>query len=803
MSASDETALHAEAYSFNGGWTWQKSNSYVSSGSYTWVPGTICVRDAAGNINYNRTNVSVPYNDSTLPVIDKIEVTPQEDAKEKTVTVTAHDDKALHAEAYSFNGGWTWQKSNSYTITESYTWVPGTICVRDAAGNINYNREKIEVICSSDSVAPKIESITVGDSTRYTLNKTVTVKATDEGSGVKEYSFDGGWTWQTSSVFVATEPKEWVPGTILVRDAEGNISYNREKIVADRVIQITDNKNGAGKVVTVLALDNGNGAPPVSYSFNGGTTWQTSNSYIVTGNTTWVPGTILAKDSLGNVNYNQDTIEVINGKTAIDVSSYQGYIDWEKVKASGVNYAIIRAVTWSGGQDGYWIIDPMFEQNVINAKNAGVKVGAYIYTYAFSDAEVNAEVAVFLNSANRLKSMGYSFDLPVFVDHEYPKLLTGVPDYNERTRLLKLEMDLLFQNGYYSGMYMSTSWAQKNVNAASLQAQGYDLWIADYRGYNGWGNSVVMWQYGSNGSVPGINGDVDMNYLYKDYSTIIDGSDNTGSGTVEPTLTVYDQKSGKNVTDSRLNILAAIVNNEVGGTALTGQDAAKLYKAQAIAAHSHLLYTYENQNTLPTVGLNYGGNYETIRQQIQEVENAVLTYGGKAANTVYTSSANGKTGYTNSSAEYWGTSLPYLVSVQSLYESYFGGEKYQGIVLTRTESQLKADLSKLVDPSYAAGIAPQNWIEITGRNEKTGYVTGIKIWGQEVSISKFYEEVTGAYSPAFEFSYANGVFTFTAWGNGHGVGMSQYGAMGMIGKGMMDWTQVLAHYYPGTTLQRI
>ena len=48
VSASDETALHAEAYSFNGGWTWQKSNSYVSSGSYTWVPGTICVPDEAG-----------------------------------------------------------------------------------------------------------------------------------------------------------------------------------------------------------------------------------------------------------------------------------------------------------------------------------------------------------------------------------------------------------------------------------------------------------------------------------------------------------------------------------------------------------------------------------------------------------------------------------------------------------------------------------------------------------------------------------------------------------------------------------
>ena len=487
---------------------------------------------------------------------------------------------------------------------------------------------------------------------------------------------------------------------------------------------------------------------------------------------------------------------------AIDVSSYQGYIDWGKVKASGTDYAVIRAVTWSGDQNGYWIIDPMFEQNVINAKNAGIKVGAYIHTYAFNDAEVKAEVDVFLNSANKLKKMGYTFDLPVFVDHEYPKLLTGVPDYNERTRLLKLEMDLLFQKGYYSGMYMSTNWAQNQVNAASLQAQGYDLWIADYRNYNGWGDSVVMWQYSSEGSVPGVNGPVDMNYLYKDYSQIIDGSDNIGSGGASATLTVYDEGTGQNVTDSRLNILAAIVSNEVGGTSLTGQDAYKLYKAQAVAAHSHLLYSYENYNTLPSVKLNYGGNYEIIRTRIADVENVVVTYGGKAANTVYTSCANGQTGYTNSSQEYWGTAVPYLVSVTTPYESYSGGARYQGITMTRTADQLRADLSKLVDSSYAVGVDPKDWVQIIGCNAATGYVTRLKVWGQDVKIDTFQEQVVGSYSPAFTVQYDNGTYIFTSWGNGHGVGMSQYGSMGLIANGD-DWTDVLARYYPGTTLARI
>ena len=737
--------------------------------------------------------------DTELPTISDIKV------EGYTVTVVANDETGLHAEAYSFNGGWTWQSSNVYTSPEAKTWVVGTICVRDAAGNINYNRSEVNVPKrSQDSTPPEVISITVSNAERYTQSKTITVVAEDDGGEVKEYSFNGGWTWQTSPIFNISQPKEWIVGTIQVRDAEGNVNYNKSIVRADRFIQTTNGVNG--KTVTVLANDNGSGYPPVEFSFNGGTTWQSSNVCTILNNTTWVPGTILARDGLGNVNYNGELVEVKTTNLVIDVSAYQGYIDWSKVKASGIDYAIIRAVTWSGGTSGFWVLDPFFEQNVVNAKNAGVKVGAYIYTYAFNDAEVAAEVNVFLGSANKLKSMGYTFDLPVFVDYEYNKILTNVTDYNERTRLLKLEMDMLFQNGYYSGMYMSTSWAQDNVNAAELQAQGYDLWIADYRGYNGWGDSVVMWQYTSTAQIAGVSGNVDMNYLYKDYSSVISGSDNAGGGTGMTTLTVYDQATQKDVTASRLEILAAIVNNEVGATPLTGQDARKLYQAQAVAAHSWILYSYENYNTLPSVKLKYDGNYESVKAAITEVENAVLTYNGKAANTVYGSSANGATGYTNSAKDYWGTDIPYLVSVKSPYENNYG-YAYQGTdktTLKKTEGQIKNDLTELVGGDYSSSYATDQWIRITSRNALTGYVTGIQVWGRDVSVAEFYEQVEGPYSPAFTMDYSNRVFTFKAYGNGHCVGMSQYGAMGLIQVTTgITWNEVLNTYYPGTLLTRV
>ncbi|MEG1932377.1 MAG: GH25 family lysozyme, partial [Pygmaiobacter sp.] len=496
VSATDDVALHASAYSFNGGWTWQTGNTYTISGtSQTWVPGTICVRDAAGNINYNRADVNV--GDTTAPVINSITVTPQGDAPKKTVTISATDDTALAEQAYSFNGGWTWQASNTYTVKgSSQTWVPGTICVRDVVGNINYNRIQVEALISKDVTAPQVKEIRISEGLRYMQSKVVTVSAVDDGDlNASAYSFNGGWTWQTENTIALTEPKSWPAGTICVRDSEGNIGYNTTTVTVGRFIKVTK-KAGTATVEVVEGYDNGWGYPPSSYSFNGGTTWQSSNVFTIKATQSWVPGTILAKDGVGNVNYNGETIEVKLGAECIDVSSYQGQINWQQVRASGVTTAIMRAITWSGDKtNGTWIIDPFFEYNVKAAKAQGIKVGAYIYTYAFGTSEAAAEVNLFHSSAQRLKSQGYTLDLPVFVDHEYNPILSAVPNKGDRTALLKYEMDLLDQYGYYPGMYMSTNWALNNVDAKSLQAQGYDLWIADGRGYNGWGNSVVGWQY--------------------------------------------------------------------------------------------------------------------------------------------------------------------------------------------------------------------------------------------------------------------------------------------------------------------
>ena len=507
--------------------------------------------------------------------------------------------------------------------------------------------------------------------------------------------------------------------------------------------------------------------------------------------------------SIGGVTYIFDAdgrLVATSQKQAIDVSAYQGYIDWQAVKASGVDYAILRAITWSGSATtGSYVEDAFFERNMKQAKAAGIKVGAYIYTYAFNQNEVISEVNAFLAVANRLKNEGYTFDLPVFVDHEYHPILTAVPNIDDRTFLLRMEMRLLRENGYYPGMYMSTSWAKNNIRTADLQREGYDLWIADYRGYNGYGDSVVMWQYSSEGKVSGIAGNVDVNYLYKDYSGLINGSTN-GEAQLNDKWTVYDQATKTNKTDTVANILAAIVSNEVSGTALTGSDRIKMYKAQAVAAHSWLLYHYENYNSLPSVKLKYDGYYSQIQSAIAPVLNMILTYNGKAANTVYTSCNSGKT---NSSLNYWGSDLPYLRTVDSSYEWVYAGS-YKDKKMDRTRTELLADFKVLFGTSnFRTSLPESEWIKITSRDAVSGYVTGIKVCGQTVKISDFYEKVGGAYSPNFTVSYHNGIWTFISQGNGHGVGMSQFGAMGLIARAGYDWTGVLGLYYPGAQLTTI
>lgn len=216
---------------------------------------------------------------------------------------------------------------------------------------------------------------------------------------------------------------------------------------------------------------------------------------------------------------NADLIPTAQG---IDVSQYQGEINWNEVAKDGIRFAIIRC----GSQNNSGVyVDKYFEKNYQGAKAAGLKVGAYIFTYAKTEEEQNEELAVWLPALE-----GKTFDYPVFVDAEANQL-AGLSNL---TNLVKRMMDILDQKGFIPGWYSYTNFINANLDANALK--DYPLWVADYRDSLGYTGEHMMWQYTSSGSVSGINGDVSLNY---DYSRICDDS---VSDEPEPTPPVKLQK---------------------------------------------------------------------------------------------------------------------------------------------------------------------------------------------------------------------------------------------------------------------
>ena len=202
-------------------------------------------------------------------------------------------------------------------------------------------------------------------------------------------------------------------------------------------------------------------------------------------------------------------------QTGIDVSRYQGVIDWQQV-AVGKQFAIVRAVSSNSG--GVYV-DPYFEQNVAGAHDAGMRVGVYYYTYARTEAAVINELETLLPVLEGLR-----LEYPVFVDVEASSLQSL--GRTELTGLVRFAMDILDQKGWFPGFYTYTNFAQNYLNMAELAE--YPLWIADYRGFVGYQGSYDMWQYSSTGRVNGISGNVDLNYSYKDFLPLIKAAGKNG-----------------------------------------------------------------------------------------------------------------------------------------------------------------------------------------------------------------------------------------------------------------------------------
>ena len=196
-------------------------------------------------------------------------------------------------------------------------------------------------------------------------------------------------------------------------------------------------------------------------------------------------------------------------KDVIDVSRYQGNIDWNQI-VGNVGGAMLKTVSTNKSFGGIYI-DQMFERNYAECKRLGIPVGAYYYTYAQDAAAVQAELAKL-----REALAGKTFNLPIAVDVEDNKLKPLSAD--ALTDLVIAAADAIESWGLYAMVYTYTYYSQTELNMDRLAA--YDLWIADYRGTRPT-RKHGMWQYTSKGSLPGISGNVDKNHVYKDYPSII------------------------------------------------------------------------------------------------------------------------------------------------------------------------------------------------------------------------------------------------------------------------------------------
>ena len=194
----------------------------------------------------------------------------------------------------------------------------------------------------------------------------------------------------------------------------------------------------------------------------------------------------------------------------IDVSDIQGEISWPQVAANGIKFAIIKAV----GQTNEGIyISKNWETYYQGAKNNNIKVGAYLYTYAFNEAEADDELE-FLFEALKDKQ----FEYPIFVDVEDPLLYQNCTP-EQITTTTNYLCEKIAAAGYYPGIYASPNFLYNYMIPSSIGP--YDIWIADWDGAVDWEKEYTMHQYTSDGSVAGISGRVDLDNSYVDYETKI------------------------------------------------------------------------------------------------------------------------------------------------------------------------------------------------------------------------------------------------------------------------------------------
>lgn len=202
----------------------------------------------------------------------------------------------------------------------------------------------------------------------------------------------------------------------------------------------------------------------------------------------------------------------------LDISKWNGVVDFKKLK-NLVDGIIIRMGYRGHGSAGTLVTDPYFKTYVKGCVDNGIPFGLYFFSQAINASEGRAEANYTLDA---IEALGYKPEFPIYIDTELGNGGKGRADKiskSDRTSAVKAFCERVEERGYFAGIYASTSWFYSKLNDSELLK--YAHWVAHYATKCGYTGPYGMWQFTSTKTIDGINGNVDHNYCYVDYPTLI------------------------------------------------------------------------------------------------------------------------------------------------------------------------------------------------------------------------------------------------------------------------------------------
>ncbi len=504
--------------------TWTSSDPTVATvdsatGIVTGVKaGTATITATSTEDNSKTATCSVTVKDADVALSITLDKTTAEVEIGKDITLKATTEPTDGVTV-------TWESSDSKIATvDTNGKVTGvkagevTIKVTATLGNKSVPIEcKVTVVETSRKVTLDKETL------EMTEGEEVTLKATVEGY---TNASAGKVTWTTSDKTIATVDDKGK--VIALKEGKVKITATNTEndVKVEAVCEITIKagvalKTKDGAEVYVLKGDQYVKATAADYAKDSNVFYVYTDAYKYQGWQT-IDGKmyyytedykkVTGEQVIMGAKYVFDVDGVLKSTTGImgiDVSKWNGTIDWNQVKASGINYVIIRC-GYRGSSAGGLIEDPKYKVNIDGATKAGLKVGVYFFSQAIDEVEAVQEASMVLSLVK-----GYKISYPIFLDVEASGGRADNISKETRTAVCKAFCKTIQNSGYTAGIYANKTWLTSKIDTSQLGS--YKIWLAQYAAQPTYTGRYEIWQYKDSGSVPGISGHVDLNLSYLGY----------------------------------------------------------------------------------------------------------------------------------------------------------------------------------------------------------------------------------------------------------------------------------------------